>query len=79
MKSRKIPKLLDTVHQLIEASHVRFALTGFSARKLKTGGANLLAGRASVFSLAPLSFLELGDAFVLDDCLAFGTLPRVIS
>src|SRR5690606_32882412 len=45
---QKAPKLLDVVHQEIEACKIKFALTGSSARNLKKGGANLLAGRAIV-------------------------------
>lgn len=44
---QKLPMLLDEVHLLIERNKsLRFILTGSSARKLKRGGANLLAGRA---------------------------------
>jgi predicted AAA+ superfamily ATPase len=45
---QKLPRLLDAVHNLIETHRApqRFILTGSSARKLKAGGANLLAGRA---------------------------------
>src|SRR3989338_816936 len=43
---QKIPALLDEVHRLIEHEHIRFILTGSSARKLKRAGVNLLAGRA---------------------------------
>lgn len=45
---QKFPGLLDEVHDLL-ASHPtrwRFAITGSSARKLRRGEANLLAGRA---------------------------------
>ena len=41
---QKIPALLDEVHELIESRGIRFILTGSSARKLRRGGANLLAG-----------------------------------
>src|SRR5262245_48755300 len=51
---QKVPKLLDVVHQLIEGTKIKFALTGSSARKLKRGAANLLAGRAFVNHLHPL-------------------------
>jgi predicted AAA+ superfamily ATPase len=37
-------------------------MTGSSARKLKRGGANLLAGRAFVYHLFPFSFLELEES-----------------
>jgi uncharacterized protein len=49
-----------------------------SARKLKHGSANLLAGRAFVNELFPLTAKEMGDAFELDHCLRFGTLPKVV-
>lgn len=74
---QKIPKLLDIVHLLIEETDKTFILTGSSARKLKRGGANLLAGRAFVYHLYPFSFLELGEAFNLDDSLRWGMLPKL--
>src|SRR4030042_3177250 len=43
---QKIPILLDEVHRLMESRRWRFALCGSSARKLRRGGVNLLAGRA---------------------------------
>ncbi|HXF28813.1 MAG TPA: DUF4143 domain-containing protein, partial [Chlamydiales bacterium] len=52
-------------------------LTGSSARKLKRGGANLLAGRAFVCHLYPLSCFELGEQFHLDTSLHWGTLPKI--
>jgi predicted AAA+ superfamily ATPase len=76
---QKVPKLLDVVHSLIEGSGKIFVLTGSSARKLKRGGANLLAGRAQVLELHPLSALELKDSFSLDECLAFGSLPKAVA
>jgi predicted AAA+ superfamily ATPase len=62
---QKIPKLLNIVHQLIESTDLKFVLTGSSARKLKHGGANLLAGRAFVYNLYPFTSAELGDQFSL--------------
>ena len=76
---QKAPKLLDVVHRLIEEKRFRFILTGSSARKLKMGSANLLAGRASVFHLYPLLIDEIGDASNLDDLLRFGSLPAVLN
>ena len=75
---QKIPKLLDIVHDMIEETNKIFILTGSSARKLKRGGANLLAGRAFVYHLFPFSFLELGDKFNLDTALRWGTLPKCV-
>jgi uncharacterized protein len=49
---QKAPKILDIVHYEIEKNkNLQFILTGSSARKLKRGSANLLAGRAFTYSL----------------------------
>ncbi|HHK40800.1 MAG TPA: ATP-binding protein [Planctomycetaceae bacterium] len=72
---QKVPKLLDVVHAEIERSGTRFALTGSSARKLKRGSTNLLAGRAFVYHLFPFTAGELGDSFDLQEALEYGTLP----
>jgi len=75
---QKLPKLLDVVHRLIEeVPRKYFILTGSSARKLKQGSANLLAGRALMYELFPFSFMEIGEKFDLDDALATGLLPKV--
>lgn len=74
---QKAPKLLDLVHKLIEERKLYFALSGSSARKLKRGGANLLAGRAFVSHLYPFTSLELRDHFDLQHALEWGTLPKV--
>jgi predicted AAA+ superfamily ATPase len=74
---QKVPPLLDVVHRLIERNHLLFALTGSSARKLKRGGANLLAGRAFTYRLYPLSATEVGDSFDLHAALTWGTLPKI--
>ncbi len=76
---QKIPQLLDEVHRMIEEKKKQFILTGSSARKLKRGGANLLAGRAFVYHLYALSCFELKDRFNLDEALHFGTLPKIFS
>jgi predicted AAA+ superfamily ATPase len=70
--------LLDVVHSLIESSNALFAMTGSSARKLKRGGVNLLAGRAFVYHLFPFTADEMGAACQLDDALMFGTLPGLL-
>lgn len=74
---QKLPRLLDVVHQLIESHKIRFALTGSSARKLKRGAANLLAGRAFVYHLYPLTHREWNGSFDLDSVLRWGGLPRL--
>lgn len=75
---QKAPKLLDLVHKLIEEKNLFFALSGSSARKLKRGGANLLAGRAFVYYLYPFTFDELGSHFDLSQTLAWGSLPKTV-
>jgi len=72
---QKIPALLDEVHELIESQRIRFILTGSSARKLRRGVANLLAGRAYTCHLFPLTYQELGSTFSLDKALEIGCLP----
>jgi predicted AAA+ superfamily ATPase len=74
---QKIPSLLDEVHHLIESSKGRvvFLLSGSSARKLRRGGANLLAGRALSCQYYPLNILEVD--LDLDRALRFGTMPAV--
>jgi len=74
---QKIPKLLDVVHSLIESTEKYFVLTGSSARKLRHGGANLLAGRAFVYHLFPFSPLEIKKQFDLNHALQWGLLPKI--
>jgi len=74
---QRVPKLLNYVHQLIENENIKFAITGSSARKLKRGQANLLAGRALWHDFYPLSALELKESFCLEKALAFGCLPQI--
>jgi predicted AAA+ superfamily ATPase len=74
---QKVPKLLDLVHKLIEKKKQKFILTGSSSRKLKKQGANLLAGRAFINQLFPLTYSEVSD-FQLTDLLAWGGLPKVV-
>ncbi len=73
---QKLPAILDEVHRLIEEKGIRFLLTGSSARKLKHGGANLLAGRAWSANLFPLTSFEIDD-FDLIRYLNYGGLPQV--
>lgn len=79
---QKAPRLLDVVHRKLEerkrqGKPLQFVMTGSSARKLKRGASNLLAGRAFVHHLFPLSRLELKSAFRLQTALEYGALPEV--
>ena len=71
---QKIPALLDEVHWLIENRKISFLLTGSSARKLRRGHANLLAGRAWRRQMVPLSYREV-DSLDLEQVMASGLLP----
>ncbi|MEZ4754795.1 MAG: AAA family ATPase [Bdellovibrionota bacterium] len=81
---QRVPQLLNEVHSLIEdrelaSKNIKFGLSGSSARKLKRGGANLLAGRALLNNLFPLTSIELGKDFDLNTALTWGMLPGVIN
>lgn len=57
---QKTPALLDEVHHLMEnEGYQRFVLSGSSARKLKRGAANMLAGRAITKAMYPFTSKEL--------------------
>lgn len=75
---QKAPALFNEVHRLIEEKGLRFILSGSSARKLRRGGVNLLAGRAITTNLFPLTSAELSSDFNIEHVLRFGTLPLVI-
>ncbi len=76
---QKVPKLLDIVQKLMrEKPLIQFIMTGSSARKLKRGSGNLLAGRAFPYYLFPFSVFELSSKIPLNDILEFGSLPEVI-
>ncbi|MEN9846489.1 MAG: hypothetical protein RIS36_1636 [Pseudomonadota bacterium] len=73
---QKVPALLDEVHRLIEEEGRTFLLTGSSARKLRRGSANLLAGRARLAEIFPLTSHEI-PKFDLERYLRVGGLPFV--
>ncbi|MEW5818514.1 MAG: AAA family ATPase, partial [Spirochaetota bacterium] len=74
---QRVPELLNEIHFLIENTECRFLMTGSSARKLRKGGTNLLAGRAAQRHLFPFIYTEIADTFSIDEVLRFGTLPPV--
>ncbi len=76
---QRIPELLNEVHRLIEAEQHLFVLTGSSARSLRKKGVNLLAGRALVYHMHPLVAQEIGEEFNLNQALAQGLLPAILS
>lgn len=77
---QKVPALLDVVHKLVEGDRpLRFILTGSSARKLRRGAANLLAGRLTELHMHPFMASELGEAFQLQQALKVGLVPLIWS
>lgn len=72
---QKVPALLDEVHWLIENTEHWFLLTGSSARKLRRGHGNLLAGRAWRWNMVPLAWCEVPD-LDLESVMHSGLLPR---
>jgi len=74
---QKIPHLLDEVHRLMEFKDWYFVLCGSSARKLRKGGVNLLAGRAITRDMEGFSYKELEKDYNLDFSIEWGTLPLV--
>ena len=73
---QRIPELLNEIHRLIETKNITFLLTGSSARKLRRGKANLLAGRVWNAGMFPLIHREIPD-FDLNRYLRYGGLPAV--
>jgi uncharacterized protein len=57
---QKLPALLNEVHDALASAprRWRFALTGFWARRLRRGNANLLAGRVISRQMYPLTIAE---------------------
>lgn len=77
---QRVPRLLDEVHVLMgEHGYRQFVLTGSSARKLKRGAANLLAGRAVLRTLFPLTAAELNFAVPALQRLSFGSMPLSVT
>ena len=78
---QRVPELLNVVHALLEApdhrDRRRFVLTGSSARKLRRGGVDLLAGRAVVRTMHPFMAAEL-DRVHLPTALTHGLVPLVL-
>ena len=81
---QRAPQLLDVVHSLLEdrtfwsgQAAPRFVLTGSSARKLRHGASNLLAGRLVEAAMPPFLAAELGDTFNLSRALQIGLVPLI--
>ncbi|OJV38576.1 MAG: AAA family ATPase [Bacteroidia bacterium 43-41] len=72
---QKIPALLDEVHWLMSNHDLRFIMSGYSARKLRRSGVNLLGGRAVRKYLYPLVSAEIPDFNLMKACNN-GMLPR---
>lgn len=76
---QRVPELLTEVHALYEKRKLHFALTGSSARKLRRGGADMLAGRALVPEMFALVFPELPSGYSMEARLQWGSLPGLVA
>lgn len=77
---QKVPQLLDEVHFLMENhGYKKFALSGSSARKIKRGAANLLAGRAILKHMYPLTAKETNFSVPVQQVLHYGLLPLSVT
>lgn len=75
---QRLPKILNTIQALVDDNkNLKFYLTGSSARKLKSGGANLLPGRIIHLQLGPLVSSELSHKMDVDQALSYGCLPEI--
>jgi predicted AAA+ superfamily ATPase len=75
-ETQRAPQLLDEVHYLMESrGHRRFVLTGSSARKLRRGASNLLAGRALLRRMYPLNARETEFSISPEQAMRYGTMP----
>ena len=77
---QKVPKLLDVIQKIMRCKpEIQFIMSGSSARKLKRGAGNLLAGRAFQYYLFPFSVFELEEKAAEEEAfhslLEYGSLP----
>ena len=76
---QKIPALLEIVHKLYtdHQGKIRFLISGSNARKLKRGGADLMAGRLVTLNLYPYCFSEYEQT--ISEYILLGSLPVVMA
>ncbi len=76
---QRLPSLLNTIQTIVDSKeykHLKFYLTGSSARKLRRGEANLLPGRLLSYEIGGLCCAELGSLFKVQRALKYGCLPE---
>jgi predicted AAA+ superfamily ATPase len=77
---QRVPQLLDEVHFLMESrGHRKFVLTGSSARKLRRGASNLLAGRALLRRMFPLNAGETAFGVEPAQAMHYGMMPLSVT
>ncbi len=77
---QRAPQLLDEVHFLMEnRGYRKFVLTGSSARKLRRGASNLLAGRALLRRMYPLNAAETDFTVAPAQALRYGMMPLSVT
>ena len=75
---QKAPLVLDEVQRLMADRNLHFVLSGSSARKLRRGASNMLAGRAEVRHIFPFVSTELDFKRGLEESLEHGMLPLAV-
>ena len=78
---QRLPSLLNTIQVLLDGTpkRYRFLLTGFSARKLRRGNANLLPGRIHSYELGPIVAAETDYQLDTSAALSIGCLPGILT
>lgn len=77
---QRAPQLLDEVHFLMEnRGRRKFVLTGSSARKLRRGASNLLAGRALLRHMYPLNASETDFGIPPHQAIRYGMMPLSVT
>jgi len=77
---QKLPRLLDEAQNLIENhGFSKVAMSGSSARKLRRESGNLLAGRAILKNLFPLTAKETNYEIAIDQFVTYGALPACVT
>lgn len=75
---QRLPSLIDEVYPLVANQGLRFALLSSNIHQLKTEhNQKLNSGQIPIKRIYPLTPIELGETFDVDEVLRYGTIPSV--
>ncbi|MDE0267975.1 MAG: hypothetical protein OXI96_02920 [Acidimicrobiaceae bacterium] len=75
---QRLPSLIDEVYPLVANQGLRFALLSSNIHQLKTEyNQKLASGQIPIKRIYPLTPIELGETFDVDEVLRYGTIPSV--